>query len=327
MKNVIWKCALLACAAIWGASFVVLKGALDVIAPVQLMTIRFLLATLLLGALFYKRIKSNLTAHMIKRGALMGVFFGLGFAIQNMGLVYTTPGRNAFLTAVYCVLVPFFGWGISKRKPHLSNLLAAILCVAGIGLVSIDRNLSPTLNIGDQLTLVSAVLYALHIAVTARFSKDSDILTLTVIQSFFAFVTCWFVALIKGEPTPDLTLITTPAFLASLAYIVVLSSCVTMVFQNMGTAKVPAAQAALLLSMESVFAVICSVIFYGEALTLRLIAGFAVIFSAILISELGTPAADAPADDALASGTPATSASTAQTPAADAPHESQGELA
>lgn len=278
-----YKVMLFAATVLWGAAFVVMKNAVDVIGPAQLVGVRFFLAGILLAIIFHKQFKSMLSPGGIRAGAIMGLILFTAFWLQTLGLTDTTPGKNAFLTATYCVMVPLIMWAISHRFPGWSCIIAALMCVAGIGLVSIQPG-TFSIGFGDGVTLAGAAVFALEIIFIARFTKTYSAIGITVVQ----FICCGLLGLIFGgifEPVPNFSAIT-PDFFLELAYLVVLSSCVCYVFQNVGLAHVPPAQGALILSLESVFGVISSVILYGEQLTLQMIAGFALIFIAILISEL-----------------------------------------
>ena len=281
-----WKLALAACAAIWGGSFVVMKDTLDVIPPAWLMFIRFAVSTLIVGALFWKKLRDNLDVSHLAMGAILGLASGAAFVVQNIGLDDTTPGRNAFLTATYCVMTPFINWVVTRRRPDGGNLVAALLAIVGVGLVALGDDLSLIMSGGDWLTLVAAVLFAVHIVLVARFSSAHDVMTLTVVQLGVSALVALATALVMGPP-PALTVFASADVWLSLAYLVLLSSCVCMVVQNLGQANVPPAQASLLLSLESVFAVVSSVIFYHELVTPRIALGFATIFVAVLVSELG----------------------------------------
>ena len=281
----VWKLSLAACAAIWGGSFVVMKDTLDVIPPAWLMSIRFVASALIVGALFRRTLRDNLDGSHLAMGAVLGVVSGAAFVVQNVGLSDTTPGRNAFLTATYCVMVPFVNWAVARRRPGGGSLVAALLAIAGVGLVALGEDLSPTMSGGDWLTLVAAALFAVHIVLVARFSSAHDVMTLTVVQLAASAVVALATALLTEAP-PDPSVFSSADAWLSLAYLVLLSSCVCMVVQNLGQAHVPPAQASLLLSLESVFAVVASVVFYHELVTPRIAAGFASIFFAVLVSEL-----------------------------------------
>lgn len=286
----VWKIALAGAAAIWGGSFVVIKGALDVVPPCWLMFVRFFFSALIVGALFWKRVRPHLDASTLRCGAVLGILSGTAFVVQNIGLTDTTPGRNAFLTATYCVMVPFVNWAVARRRPGVTSIVAAALGILGVGLLSLGDDFSVGLSWGDMLTLVSAALYALHIVAVARFSASGhEVMTMTVTQLAMSAVVSLAAALVL-EGVIDFGVFADPGIWGALFYLVILSSAVCMVVQNLGQAHVPPAPASLLLSLESVFAVIASVLFYGEVVTPRLACGFASIFAAVVVSEVGVPA-------------------------------------
>lgn len=286
----VWKIALAGAAAIWGGSFVVIKGALDVVPPCWLMFVRFFFSALIVGALFWKRVRPHLDASTLRCGAVLGILSGTAFVVQNIGLTDTTPGRNAFLTATYCVMVPFVNWAVARRRPGATSIVAAALGILGVGLLSLGDDFSVGLSWGDMLTLVSAVLYALHIVAVARFSASGhEVMTMTVTQLAMSAVVSLAAALVL-EGVIDFGVFADPGIWGALFYLVILSSAVCMVVQNLGQAHVPPAPASLLLSLESVFAVIASVLFYGEVVTPRLACGFASIFAAVVVSEAGVSA-------------------------------------
>lgn len=277
---------MLSCAVIWGASFVIIKDTLDVVPACWLMAVRFLIATVLMAAIFWRRLRDNFDWSHLLAGGVLGVLYGAGFAVQNLGLTYTTPGRSAFLTATYCVLVPFLNWAVVRRRPGASSLAAAVLSIAGIALISLGDDMRPSLGPGEWLTLLSAVFFALQIVFVGRFTSSHDMTTISVAQLGFMSLTCALFSLALGEQAPVVSGLDA-SFWLSLAYLAILSSCVTTLIQNVGQAFVPPAQSALLLSLESVFAVIASVIFYHELLTPQLVLGFSLVFLGVLASELG----------------------------------------
>ena len=282
-----YKLLLLSAAAIWGGSFVVLKNSLDSIAPSWLLVLRFGLATLVLAAVLFPRLRAHFDVGYLLPGLALGLSYGGGYVLQTYGLALTTPGINAFLTAPYCVLVPYMVWVLGGKKPTAYSVVAAVLAVAGIGFISLGDDLTFSLGAGEWLSLACSVMYALHMVLIPITAKKRDILTLTVIQMAVCFLVSLACALAFDEPpTPN---VFTPGFCAALAYLVLLASCYTMVAQNVGQAKVEPASGALILSLESVFAVICSVIFYGELITPQLAIGFALIFVAIVVSEVIAP--------------------------------------
>ena len=209
-------------------------------------------------------------------GALMWGAYGL----QTIGLAQTTAGKNAFLTGTYCILVPFASYFLSGEKLTRYNLGAALLCLAGIGLVALD---SVEFNIGDVITLAGAVFFAIQMAVTAKYGRKMDINVIT----FWMFVGNGVLSLVSSllfETQAPLS-VWTPSFIGAMAFLSVGCTCVALLIQNVGLAHVPASTGSLLLSMESPSGVLFSVLLMGEALTSRLLVGFALIFLSIILSE------------------------------------------
>ena len=274
------KPMLFAAAFIWGSSFFVMKDALDALPVQYLLAIRFTTGAVLLGLLCWKKWKT-FTPDYLWRGAVIGGFLWLAYSIQTYGLALTTPSKNAFLTAVYCVLVPFLYWAFARVKPDRYNVLAAVLCVAGVGLVSLTGDL--TVNPGDGLTLVCAMFYAAHIVAVAKVSPERDIYLLTVFQFAFAGLYAW----IGGAWTETFPAqaLTRPEVLLPLAYLAVMATTAALLFQNVGQVWSDPASASVILSLESVFGVLCSVLFAGDQVNGRMLLGFALIFVAVVCSE------------------------------------------
>ncbi|MEG0217263.1 MAG: DMT family transporter [Eggerthellaceae bacterium] len=277
----VYKVMLLSAAAIWGLSFITMKDAVGIMPPAYLIGVRFLATGVILALVFQKRLRAHFNKQHLAAGATLGVFLFLGFWVQTIGLADTTPGKNAFLTATYCVLVPFFFWLIMRKRPSVYNVIAAALCIGGIGLVSLQGSLA--IGFGDFMTLVSAIFFAIHIVYVSKLSQKNDILVMTVYQ-FLVGGACGMLMGASFEVWPAASAFTLD-FFWDMAYIVLLASCVALVFQNVGLAHVPPAQGALFLSLESVFGVAFSVMLYGEELSLQLIFGFLLIFVAIVVSE------------------------------------------
>lgn len=275
------KPMLFAAAFIWGSSFFIMKGAVDVIPTFYLLAIRFTGGVALLALICGRKWK-RFTADYLWRGAIMGAFLFLAYSVQTFGLAETTPSKNAFLTAVYCVLVPFLYWLVARQRPDRYNILAALLCISGVGLVSLTESF--TVTRGDALTLCCAVFYASHIVSVAKVSPGKDIYILTVFQFFWAAVYAWVCGLLFQQFPPVETLLNTDMVI-QMGYLIVMATTVALLFQNVGQVWSDPASASVILSLESVFGVLCSVIFYGDPVTGRLLAGFALIFVAVVCSE------------------------------------------
>ena len=274
------KPMLFAAALIWGTSFFIMKNALDVMPVYYLLAIRFTAGAMLLSLVFWKKWK-DFTPDYLWRGAIVGGFLFLAYTVQTYGLALTTPSKNAFLTAVYCVLVPFLTWLVVGRRPDRYNILAAVLCVAGVGLVSLNGDLS--INLGDLLTLCCAVFYASHIVAVEKLSPGKDIYLITIFQFAFAGLYSWVGGLCT-ETFPAAAL-TDPAVFLPLAYLCVMATTVALLFQNVGQIWSDPASASVILSLESVFGVLFSVLCYGDRVSVQMMAGFALIFVAVVCSE------------------------------------------
>ena len=267
---------------IWGSSFVVMKNSVDVLPTFWLLAIRFTCAALVLGLVFIKRWKVVDRQYLIG-GTVMGLCLFLAYAFQTFGLERTTPGKNAFLTAVYCVIVPFLYWAIAHRRPDRYNVLAAVLCIAGIGLVSVTGSDASAFNSGDVLTLIGGFFFAAHIVAVSKWSEGRDIFMLTVLQFAPFALFSWIGVLVTRAPLP------VEAFdgglVFSLAYLVIFASCGSLLFQNIGQKYTAPATAAVLLSLEAPFGVVFSILFAGERPTPLMLVGFVLIFIAVVCSE------------------------------------------
>ena len=276
------KCLILLAALIWGLSFVIMKDAVEVVEPSWLLGIRFTATGLILVVVFFKRLRTHFNRDHIVFGVALGIMLSAGFLLQTMGLVYTTPGKNAFLTACYVVITPFAYWLFVRKRPTVFHLVAAVVCLAGMGFVSLQESLS--IGFGEALTIMSALLYAIHFVFVAKWSRKYDVLVLTVYQ-FLAMGLLGFGIGIIFEPAPAIETLLDTTFLLNMTYLVIFASCIALVIQNFALKYVSPSQASLFLSFEAVFGVIFSVWLCGEILTLRLIIGFCLIFLAIVISE------------------------------------------
>ena len=272
------RTALIISTLIWGSTFVILKDALNEMPVYFILAFRFLSASLLLSAIFCKKLK-KINWSYIWRGAIIGVFLACAYIFQTLGLERTTPGKNAFLTAIYCVLVPFFVWVVYKKRPDVYNVVAAITCLVGIGLVSLDGDFS--VSEGDWLTLVGGVFFALHIMSVSAFNKDKDPIIITILQFLATGLICGVLSLCTETIPAE---IPASAWL-QICYLALFGTTVAMLFQNVSQKYIPSSSVAIILTFEAVFGVIFSILFASEVITLKLCAGFVLIFLSVLISE------------------------------------------
>lgn len=277
---------LLCAALIWGFAFVVVKDSLETIPVFYMMAFRFTIATLGLILIFLPRLK-NINKSTLLQGSILGIFLFLAYGFQTVGCKFTTPGKNAFLTTIYVILIPFLAWFIEKQKPRAKTLIAAVFAITGIGLLSLTGNLSINNNEelkGDTLTLICGFLFAIHVIYIDKFTKRSDPVLLTIIQIAVTAILSWITApIIDGKFDYKLLLSVNGA--SGILYLGLLSTMLAFLLQNVCQKYTPPALASILISFESVFGILFSVIFGYEAITLKTIFGCLLIFIAVLISQ------------------------------------------
>lgn len=276
--------ALILVTVIWGGGFVASDIALESMKPFQIMMVRFLLASVLMGVISRGQQKSEEKlkdrAGAIKAGILMGVTLFMGFAFQIIGLQYTTPSKNAFLTALNVVIVPFIAFVILKKKIGAKGIIGAVMSVFGVALLSLNGNF--TVSLGDGLTLFCAVGFAFQIFFTSEFVKKYPASVLNTVQMFTAFVLSAISLMIFGENDFH---VTTQGWL-SVLYLGVVSTTICYLLQTACQKYIDETKAAIILSMESVFGTIFSIMILHEVVTVRMIIGCAVILAAVIISNM-----------------------------------------
>lgn len=276
--------ALILVTVIWGGGFVASDMALESMKPFQIMMVRFLLASVLMGVISWgqrkgeEKLKDRSGA--IKAGVLMGVTLFMGFAFQIIGLQYTTPSKNAFLTALNVVIVPFIAFVILKKKIGAKGIIGAVMSVLGVGLLSLNGNF--TVSLGDGLTLLCAVGFAFQIFFTSEFVKKYPASVLNMVQMFTAFILSAISLVIFGENDFQ---VTTQGWL-SVLYLGVVSTTICYLLQTACQKYIDETKAAIILSMESVFGTIFSILILHEVVTVRMVIGCAVILAAVIISNM-----------------------------------------
>lgn len=270
--------ALLVAAIVWGGTFFIVKNTVDAFPPNLLLAWRFSIAFVLLGLVCFRCWK-KLDLGYLWRGALMGIVLFLAYCVQTIGIQFTTPGKNAFLTAIYCVIVPFLYWLTEKKAPDLYNIAAAFICILGIGLISLTDDFS--IGIGDALTLLGGVFYAVHMVVVAKASRGRDAILLTILQFGTAAICSWVAAALFETTSVQVGA-------DAIWAVIFLGAAATgggLLLQTIGQKYTHPATASIILSLESVFGVLFSALFYGEKMTAKLVIGFILVFLAVIISE------------------------------------------
>ncbi|NLY60778.1 MAG: DMT family transporter [Clostridiales bacterium] len=270
--------SLLLVALFWGGGFVAVKEAINSITPFYMIAIRFGIANLILLAIFWKRFK-NINWQDIKISIIVGIFLFLAFSAQTTGAQYTTAGKQAFLTAVNVVIVPFLTWILYKNELDAYSIIASVFCLIGVGFLTLKDGLS--INIGDFLTLVCAFLFAVHIALLGEYAKKVDTIVLSIIQMATASVLALVCALFT-EPVPE-SLPANAYF--SMVYMIIFSTMLAFMIQTIAQKYTTANHASLILCLEAVFGSVLAAIFLGDVFTPSMIIGCGLIFIGIIIAE------------------------------------------
>ncbi|WP_326908605.1 DMT family transporter [Sedimentibacter sp. MB31-C6] len=265
----------------WGTGFAVTKIALDIYSTVQLLFIRFIIASIVSLIIFNKNIR-NMNRSDLKSGVIMGVFLAAGYIFQTFGLEGTTAGNSAFLTGTNVVMVPFFYWIITKKKPVFNNLIAAILMFIGIILLTVDFKNFGKFNLSDMLTFFCAISFAWHVVVTGIFASDKNPYTISTIQMTTCAVIFLIMMILEGKPI-------TYNFKGALSmgYLSLITTMLCFMMQTIGQKYTSTTHAAIVLSLESVIGSIFGVLFLKENYTIITILAFVIIFISILFAEVG----------------------------------------
>lgn len=280
MKKYIGEIGLFAVAIIWGGGFVATQAALDGgLTTSQIMTLRFFISAVLMTVLFFKQIKNNLTRGTIKVGVILGICLFLGFFLQTMGLNYTTPSKNAFITSVNVVIVPFIGLVLYKRKIDKFGMASSFLAIIGIAILSLSADFS--VNFGDVLTLLCAFAFAFQIFFTSEFVKNHNPIALTAIQFFVAFALSFVAQIFMGE----VKLQAEPSGYMGILYLAIFSTTICYLLQTICSKMVDGTRVAIILSTEAVFGTILSILILSEPVTARMVIGSLIIFISVITAE------------------------------------------
>jgi drug/metabolite transporter (DMT)-like permease len=266
---------------IWGASFVIVKGALAGISPILFVALRFSLAALALMAVFLRRSRGRSVARReLLAGVLIGALLFLGFFLQTAGLQFTTAPKSAFLTGTSSVAVPLLAALVYRIRPQRSELLGLLVATTGMSLMTLEGPIG-SMNRGDVLTLGCAVAYAGHIVTLGHFSEKMSFQALSVIQvataAALAGALFWW-----AEPA---RITWGPGLAAAILVTGLLCTAWAFTVQAWAQQYTSSARTALIFTLEPVFAWLTSYLFVGEGLSARAAAGAALILGGVLLVE------------------------------------------
>lgn len=292
--------AILLTTVIWGSTFSVSRGVLDHWPPLTYLAVRMPLAALLFAALFPRRV-FGASRDAWRAGGLLGALIGVGFVVQTTGLLYTTPAKSAFITGVTTPLVPVVAYLLWRARPSRENLLGIVLASTGGALILAPAG-AGGVNTGDLLTLSTTLLFAAHITLMSLYARRFDVRQLSALQITTAaalILAAWaglraYAALSGAEALPPglarETL--TPAWSASvgwhLAYLSLVSTVGVFLLWTWGQARMSATHAAVIFSLEPVFATAFAVLLRGSAEWTgpRATVGALLVLAGVIVSEL-----------------------------------------
>ena len=312
-KKMLGNLLLLLTAMIWGTAFVFQRVGMDSIEPVTFNAARMALAAVMVGALAFGLRQRNLkdasketvagtTAHGIKEkvtlqtgkrkshwaltwkgGIFCGLFLTAGSVFQQMGVVYTTAGKAGFITAMYMLLVPILNFLLFKKKNSWLVWLAVFMGVSGMYLLCVKEDFSLTL--GDMLVCICALMFSGHILCCDYFVKRAGAVDLAAIQFATAAVVSAVIAYVTENP--DRAGITAAA--VPILYCGVVSGGIGYTLQIVAQRFTDPTVASLLMSLESVFAVIAGAVLLGEQMSSRELLGCVVMFAATILVQIPLP--------------------------------------
>ena len=269
---------LLGVTAAWGSTFFLLKGVVERVPPTDFLAVRFALATVAV-ALFAPRAVAALSPAERRHGVLLGLVYGGGQILQTVGLQTTSASVSGFVTGMYVVFTPLLGALLLRARIGRTVWIAVALATAGLAALSLQ---GLSVGGGEALTLASALLYGAHIVGLGAWSSARSALGLTVVQLATITVVCSVGALPAGLTLPDRS-----GDWAALVYMALVAGAFALVVQTWAQAHLAATRAAVIMTMEPVWAGLFAVLFGGERLGPRVLVGGALVLAAMYLVELG----------------------------------------
>jgi drug/metabolite transporter (DMT)-like permease len=278
---------LLICTMLWGFAFIAQKSAMETMGPLTFAGVRYLLGGLIVLPLALGERRKRRAPLGHTNWALiiaMSLVFFIGSWLQQSGLATTTATNAGFLTGLYVFFVPLLGFLVLRTRPH--PIIFACVPLALIGIYFLNGGGLDSFNTGDGLIVISAVFWAMHVILLGHIARATE---LPIFVSAISFLIAGMVAISLAMIIEQPTLEGITAGWMQLAYAGVLSTAVAFTFQAIGQQYVPPANAAIILSAESLFAAIGGAVLLGERLPPIGYAGAALIFAAVVAVEALPP--------------------------------------
>jgi drug/metabolite transporter (DMT)-like permease len=269
--------ALLAMTACWGSTFFLIKDLLDRVPTLDFLAVRFAIASIVL-LIAAPRAVARLSPETRKRAAVLGLLYGVAQILQTAGLAHTAASVSGFITGMYVVATPLFAALLLRTRITPLTWAAVALAAVGLGILTLDGF---AVGYGEAITLVAALLYALHIVGLGAWSTPSEALGMSILQIVVIAAVCLVATAPDGVVLPA-----TVGDWLSVAYMAIFAGALAMLGQTWAQAHLPATRTAIIMSMEPVFAAFFAVLVGNESPTLRMVVGGLVVLSAMLIVEL-----------------------------------------
>jgi len=263
--------------AVWGSTFFLIRDLVAHVPSADFLAVRFAIAAVVMAVVFRRQLM-GLTRRQVLIGVGLGLLYGLAQLLQTVGLEHTDASVSGFVTGSYVVLTPVLGALLLRDRVPGTTWLAVGLAAVGLAVLSL-RGLS--MGYGEALTLGSAALYALHIIGLGRWSTAGSATGLATVQ---AFVITAVTAV--GAVPGGLTLPATGGQWASLLYMALVAGALALWAQTWAQSHLAASRAAVVMTMEPVFAAGFAVLLGGESATARMVLGGALVLTAMYVVEL-----------------------------------------
>jgi drug/metabolite transporter (DMT)-like permease len=272
--------------AVWGSTFVLIKDLVVTLPVPDFLAVRFVIAAVVLLAVCWRQVR-RLAREQVLRGSALGVVYGLAQILQTAGLDRSSAAVSGFVTGMYVVLTPILAALLLRQRTAPSVWLAVVVSTAGLALLALQ---GLSLGSGELLVLGSAALYALHIVGLGRWSVPGDALGLSAVQMVSIAVACSLAALPGGVVLPKGV-----GQWSGVLYTALAAGALALVLQTWAQGHLSATRAAVIMTMEPVFAAGFAVAVGGEHLTWRMLVGGALVLAAMYLVEL-SPAREPPTE-------------------------------
>ncbi|MFK2873821.1 DMT family transporter [Dyella lipolytica] len=264
--------------AVWGSTFVLIKDVVGRMPVADFLAVRFIVAAFAMFVLFHRHVM-RLDRRQLLRGIVLGVIYGTGQLLQTWGLAMISPSVSGFVTGMYVVFTPILATVLLRQRMPAVIWLAVGMATLGLGLLSLN---GLSVDEGVWLTLLSALLYGLHIVALGHWTRAEEVFGLSAVQMAVIALVCLLATAGHGGPTlpPDRS-----AWMAVL-YMALIAGAGAMLMQTWAQAHLPATRAAIVMTTEPVFAAGFAVALGSDVLTWRMLVGGGLVLAAMYLVEL-----------------------------------------